>query len=105
MYSRKDFKKQIQMLYIYYKEPARELIKRSKLTKPTVYKFLKGGVLRSYNQDTLMEQVITMNEEAIAKRKALQERAQKVVQLELELEGANGCTAIRYTARKNQQGK
>lgn len=90
MYTKKEFEQQLKTLYSYYKEPVHQLVERSGLTRPTIYKFLEGRTLRSYNQDTLIEVVIKMNEEAQVKRKSLQERGRRVIQLELELaEGKN----------------
>lgn len=85
MYTKKEFKTQLEMLYYYYKEPVKELIDRSGFTHPTVRKFLKGNALRTYNQDVLIEVVIKMNEEAVEKRRSLQQRGKRVIQLELEL--------------------
>lgn len=90
MYTKKEFKEQLETLYGYYKEPIHELATRSNLTRPTVTKFLEGHRLRSYNQDKLIDVVIGMNEEAQAKRKSMQDRGKRVIQLELELvEGEN----------------
>jgi len=85
MYTKKEFNDQLKTLYKYYKEPIKDLAVRSGLTRPTVVKFLEGNRLRSYNQDTLIEAVILLNEEALEKRKALQQRGKRVRQLELEL--------------------
>jgi hypothetical protein len=90
MYTKKEFEEQLETLYNYYKEPIHKLVERSGLTRPTVTKFLEGKTLRSYNQDTLIEAVIKMNEEAQIKRRSLQERGRRVIQLELGLvEGEN----------------
>ncbi|WP_298546220.1 hypothetical protein [uncultured Aquimarina sp.] len=85
MYTKRKFQKQIDLLYHYYKEPLKLLIEHSGLARPTVWRFLKGKNLRTYNQDKLIECVITLNEEAVAKRKALKDRGDKILQLELDL--------------------
>ncbi len=85
MYTKKEFEQQLKTLYDYYNEPIHKLIKRTGLTRPTVMRFLKGKILRSYNQDKLIEAVIKMNEEAQEKRRSLQERGKRIQQLELEL--------------------
>ncbi|WP_025663330.1 hypothetical protein [Aquimarina megaterium] len=90
MYTKKEFEEQLETLYNYYAAPIHKLVERSGLTRPTVTKFLEGKTLRSYNQDTLIEAVIKMNEEAQVKRRSLQERGKRVIQLELGLvEGEN----------------
>lgn len=85
MYTKKEFEEQLETLYNYYKEPIHKLVERSGLTRPTVTKFLEGNTLRSYNQDKLIEAVIKLNEEAQEKRRSLQERGKRIIQLELEL--------------------
>ncbi|TPN87168.1 MULTISPECIES: hypothetical protein [Aquimarina] len=85
MYTKKEFEEQLETLYNYYKEPIHKLVERSGLTRPTVTKFLEGNTLRSYNQDKLIEAVIKMNEEAQEKRRSLQQRGKRIIQLELEL--------------------
>lgn len=85
MYTKKEFEEQLETLYNYYKEPIHKLVERSGLTRPTVTKFLEGNTLRSYNQDKLIEAVINLNEEAQEKRRSLQERGKRIIQLELEL--------------------
>lgn len=85
MYTKKEFDEQLETLYNYYKEPVHKLVELSGLTRPTVSKFLEGNTLRSYNQDKLIEAVIKMNEEAQEKRRSLQERGKRIIQLELEL--------------------
>ncbi|QKX04188.1 hypothetical protein HN014_04445 [Aquimarina sp. TRL1] len=85
MYTKKDFKAQVDLLYHYYREPIKLLMDQSGLAKPTVWRFLKGEKLRTYNQDKLIECVICLNEKAIAKRKSLRDRGNKVIQLELDL--------------------
>ncbi len=85
MYTKKEFDEQLETLYNYYKEPIHKLVELSGLTRPTVSKFLEGNTLRSYNQDKLIEAVIKMNEEAQEKRRSLQERGKRIIQLELEL--------------------
>ncbi|TSE10317.1 hypothetical protein [Aquimarina algiphila] len=88
MYTKKEFEEQLETLYNYYKEPIHKLVERSGLTRPTVTKFLEGNTLRSYNQDKLIEAVIKLNEEAQEKRRSLQERGKRIIQLELELADA-----------------
>ncbi|WP_062055960.1 hypothetical protein [Aquimarina longa] len=89
MYTKKEFNEQLKTLYTYYKEPIDQLAERSGLSRPTVTKFLEGNALRSYNQDKLIEAVLKMNEEAQAKRKSLQERGKRIIQLELALVARN----------------
>ncbi len=85
MYTEKEFRTQLRMLYYYYQDPSEQLIKRSGLSHPTVRKFLRRQRLRPYNLDILIGEVIKMNEEALARRRSLLERGKQVVRLESEL--------------------
>ncbi|WP_281989757.1 hypothetical protein [Aquimarina aggregata] len=89
MYTKEEFKEQTDLFYSYYKEPIKLLMDRSGLAKPTVWKFLNGKSLRTYNQDKLIECVVALNEMAVAKRQALRDRGKKVIQLELQLGEGN----------------
>lgn len=86
MYTKRKFNQQVKILHNYYREPVKELVARSGLTKPTVISFLKGNRLRSYNEDKLIEAIIELNEKAQEKRKSLLVRGDQIVQLELALD-------------------
>ena len=87
MYTKKEFEEQVRLFRSYYNTPIQTLIDHSKLTRPTVMKFFKQDPsLRSYKRDALIDLVIHLNGQAQEKRKELQVKGARMLQIELDLD-------------------
>jgi len=73
-------KKIIKKLLAVYEKPNTILQKRSKLTYPTILRFMKGDSIRIYNEDILIGICLDLIEERNAVRKALTARSKKLLQ-------------------------